>query len=205
MVVDARELHAALGVGKDFSTWIKSRIKQYGFVEHQDYVTAKNLRSPISGSSKAREQVAIDYYITLDMAKELAMVERNEKGRAVRKYFIECERRAYQATKASLLLEGKPMDRAWLWEGKPAGGLALAQEPKSPTAGYIVAFAKAKNKRSAISQMAGKAVASTSRTERLVDRNTKAERPGLKAGAFAFVPALEVSDARSDPVRARRP
>lgn len=81
LVVDARELHAALGVGKDFSTWIKSRIKQYGFVEHQDYVTAKNLRSPISGSSKAREQVAIDYYITLDMAKELAMVERNEKGR----------------------------------------------------------------------------------------------------------------------------
>lgn len=95
--VNARDLHAFLEVGKDFSTWIKGRIKQYGFVEHHDFVTAQNLRSPVLGSTKARAQIAIDYYLSLDMAKELAMVERNEKGKQARQYFIECERRAQEA------------------------------------------------------------------------------------------------------------
>ena len=92
--VNARDLHAFLEVGKDFSTWIKGRIEQYSFVEHHDYVTAKNLRPPVLGSTKARAQIAIDYHLSLDMAKELAMVERNDKGKQARLYFIECERRA---------------------------------------------------------------------------------------------------------------
>jgi anti-repressor protein len=92
--VNARDLHAFLEVGKDFSTWIKDRMAQYGFIEHHDFVTAQNLRSPVSGSSKARAQVATDYHLSLDMAKELAMVERNERGKQARLYFIECERRA---------------------------------------------------------------------------------------------------------------
>ena len=79
--VNARELHVFLGVGKDFSTWVNDRIQKYGFVEHHDFVTAQNLRPPASGSTKARAQIAIDYHITLDMAKELAMVERNDKGK----------------------------------------------------------------------------------------------------------------------------
>lgn len=92
--VNARDLHAFLEVGKDFSTWIKDRIAQYGFVEHHDYVTAQELSYPKSESSKARPQRTIAYYLSLDMAKELAMVERNEKGKQARLYFIECERRA---------------------------------------------------------------------------------------------------------------
>ena len=92
--VNARDLHAFLEVGKDCSTWVKARIEQYGFVEHNDLVTAQNLRSPVLGSTKARAQIAIDYHLTLDMAKELAMVERNNKGKQARLYFIECERRA---------------------------------------------------------------------------------------------------------------
>jgi anti-repressor protein len=92
--VNARDLHAFLEVGKDFSTWIRDRIEQYGFVEGRDFITYQDLRSPNSGSTKARPQVAIEYALTLDMAKELAMVERNEKGKAARAYFIECERRA---------------------------------------------------------------------------------------------------------------
>ena len=91
--INARELHAFLEVGKDFTTWVKDRIQKYGFVEHHDFVTAQNLRSPVLGSTKARAQIAIDYHITLDMAKELAMVERNDKGKQARQYFIECERR----------------------------------------------------------------------------------------------------------------
>ncbi|KQO43064.1 phage antirepressor KilAC domain-containing protein [Methylobacterium sp. Leaf85] len=91
--VDARELHAFLCVGRDFTTWIKERIVAYGFVEGTDFVVTQDLRSPVSGSTKSRPQVSSEYAITLDMAKELGMVERNDQGRRVRQYFIDCERR----------------------------------------------------------------------------------------------------------------
>lgn len=92
--VNARDLHAFLKVGKDFSTWIKDRIDQYGFTENVDFVKYEDVRSPISGSTKSRPQTAIEYAISIDMAKELSMVERNEQGKKARQYFIECERRA---------------------------------------------------------------------------------------------------------------
>lgn len=85
--VNARDLHAFLEVGKDFSTWIKERIEQYGFVKNQDFVC-----SPIPGSKGRGGHNRRDYHLALDMAKELAMVERTEKGRQARRYFIECER-----------------------------------------------------------------------------------------------------------------
>lgn len=86
--VNARELHSFLEVGKDFSTWIKNRIEQYGFVEGVDYLLHKFMEQLPSGAKQK-----IDYHISIDMAKELAMVERNDKGREARQYFIECERR----------------------------------------------------------------------------------------------------------------
>ncbi|SEN67407.1 antA/AntB antirepressor family protein [Nitrosomonas marina] len=93
--VKARELHEFLEVGKDFSTWIKDRINQYDFIEDRDYV----LTFPKIGE---RKNVKItEYHITLDMAKELSMVERNEKGKQARQYFIECER---------IAREPKPVD-----------------------------------------------------------------------------------------------
>jgi len=91
--VNARDLHGFLGVGKDFSTWIKDRIEQYGFVETLDFVLF-----PDSGENSGRGRPAKEYAITLDMAKELAMVERNQKGKQARQYFIDCERRAKAAT-----------------------------------------------------------------------------------------------------------
>lgn len=98
--VNARELHAFLGIGKDFTNWIKDRIEKYGFVENQDYVVVEVLRSPESASAKARVQKAFDYHLTLDMAKELSMVERNEKGKEARLYFLECEKVAKQPSKS---------------------------------------------------------------------------------------------------------
>lgn len=92
--VKARELHAFLGVGKDFSSWIKERIDQFGFTEGVDFVTTEGLSSPKSVSSKSRPQKVKEYHLALDMAKELSMVERNDKGKQARLYFIECERRA---------------------------------------------------------------------------------------------------------------
>ncbi|ELO3636700.1 antA/AntB antirepressor family protein [Salmonella enterica] len=89
--VSARALHRALGIGRDFTSWIKGRIEQYGFIAGTDYVRVENLSSPKRGSAKIRQQVEHDYLLTLNMAKELAMVERGEQGRAVRRYFIQCE------------------------------------------------------------------------------------------------------------------
>ena len=91
--VNARELHAFLEVGKDFSTWIKNRLETLGSIENEDYVVVENLSSPNSGNAKARPQTLKEYYLTLDVAKHLAMMERNDKGKQARKYFIECEKK----------------------------------------------------------------------------------------------------------------
>jgi phage anti-repressor protein len=89
--VNARDLHEFLGVRRDFNTWIKQRIAKYDFVEGVDFI---NLDSPISGNQVGHggDRRSIDYHLTLDMAKQLSMVENTERGRQARKYFIECER-----------------------------------------------------------------------------------------------------------------
>lgn len=83
-LVDARTLHAFLEVGKRFATWITDRIDRYGFSEGEDFFPKRGKTS--------NGRPATEYHITLDMAKELSMVERNDKGRQARRYFIECEK-----------------------------------------------------------------------------------------------------------------
>lgn len=90
LLVNARDLHTFLGVGKRFASWITERIAEYGFVENQDYILVSPNRE-IKGRGGDRRSK--DYHLTLDTAKELAMVERNEKGRQIRRYFIECEKK----------------------------------------------------------------------------------------------------------------
>ncbi|UTO27859.1 antA/AntB antirepressor family protein [Bartonella harrusi] len=89
--VNARELHAFLEVGKDFSNWVTDRIKKYNLVENQDFVCSPNLASKGRGGHNRK-----DYHLTLSVAKELSMVENNKKGREARLYFIECEKLAKQ-------------------------------------------------------------------------------------------------------------
>ena len=89
LLCNARNLHAFLGIGKMFAHWIKDRLGEYGFVENQDFVIAcQNWQAKGRGGHNRKE-----YHLTLDTAKELAMVERNEKGRQIRRYFIECEKK----------------------------------------------------------------------------------------------------------------
>lgn len=88
LLCNARDLHTFLGVGKRFASWITSRITEYGFIENHDFISfSQNWEKPQGGRPTK------DYHLTLDTAKELAMVERNEKGRQIRRYFIECEKR----------------------------------------------------------------------------------------------------------------
>lgn len=103
-LVNARDLHAFLQVGRDFTNWIKSRIDKYGFVENQDFQVFAN-----SGENPAGGRPTSDYHLTLDTAKELAMVENNEQGRAARRYFIDIERRHHAAAvQQSLTAPARP-------------------------------------------------------------------------------------------------
>ncbi len=82
--VNARDLHAFLGITSKFADWIKNRIKECKFLENINFITlSKNLEN----GGKVKE-----YHITLDMAKHLSMIERNDKGHEARQYFIKCER-----------------------------------------------------------------------------------------------------------------
>ena len=90
LLCNARDLHAFLGVKKVFAAWITNRTSEYEFIENQDYILLSNLGKQTSGRGGHNRK---DYHLTLDTAKELAMVERNEKGRQIRRYFIECEKK----------------------------------------------------------------------------------------------------------------
>ena len=83
--VDSRSLHLKLHSGQQYANWINNRITEYGFVEGDDFLITL-LKSTGGRRSK-------NYIISLDMAKELAMLEKNEFGRAIRRYFIEAEKR----------------------------------------------------------------------------------------------------------------
>lgn len=87
--VNARELHEKLGNKKQFANWIQLRIEQYGFVENQDFQVF-NQKVKNSNGGRSRKE----YALSLDMAKELCMVENNDAGRRIRKYFIEVEKKA---------------------------------------------------------------------------------------------------------------
>jgi phage anti-repressor protein len=90
--VDARRLHGFLQSSQDFSNWITARIAKYGFVNGQDFTTITGVSNNSSENPKGGRPPT-DYHVSLDMAKELAMVERTDKGREARKYFIECEKK----------------------------------------------------------------------------------------------------------------
>ena len=83
--VSARELHRFLESKQDFSTWIKNRIEKYGFIEEVDFTLHKFMEGKVWKH---------EYALTIDTAKEIAMVEGNEKGKQARRYFIECEKLA---------------------------------------------------------------------------------------------------------------
>ena len=94
LAVNARELHQFLGAKRDFSNWIKKRLTENKFVEGRGFYARQILASlPIDGHTR----LVFDYILELNTAKELAMQERNDKGRMVRKYFIECERKINEA------------------------------------------------------------------------------------------------------------
>lgn len=82
-LVSARELHEFLEVTERFSNWFNRQL-QYGFVENEDFTGCKVF------NTLAKQELQ-DYAITIDMAKEISMIQRTEKGKQARQYFIKCE------------------------------------------------------------------------------------------------------------------
>lgn len=94
--VSARELHEFLEIGTRFDKWF-IRMCEYGFNENDDFVRVAQKCPTLGGT-----QTIIDYAITLDMAKEISMIQRSEKGKLARQYFISCEKKLREVVKKPL-------------------------------------------------------------------------------------------------------
>lgn len=84
--VNARDLHAFLEVGRDFSNWMKDQIERCDLVENQDFeVFAEKGENPKGGRPSK------EYALSINAAKEISMMSQTEKGKQARRYFIACE------------------------------------------------------------------------------------------------------------------
>lgn len=86
--VSARSLYEFLEVTERFSTWFERQL-QFGFIENQDFTSVKSFTLVNNGAKREID----DYALTIDCAKEISMIQRNEKGKQARQYFIEAEKK----------------------------------------------------------------------------------------------------------------
>lgn len=102
-LVSARELHEFLEVTERFQQWFDKRTAKYSFEENEDFTGVKIFTAVNNGAKQELQ----DYAITIEMAKELSMVQNNEKGKQARKYFIQCEKKLKEVANSQQSL---PMD-----------------------------------------------------------------------------------------------
>lgn len=88
--VMGRELHEFLGVTTRYNDWFP-RMVEYGFTEGKDFNLLKNEQVRFEGNREVTREL-IDHLLTIDMAKELAMIQRTERGKQARQYFIQVEK-----------------------------------------------------------------------------------------------------------------
>ena len=92
--VSMRELHEFLEVQTHFKDWSK-RMLEYGFVENRDFVLVAQKRA--TNNPRNPNTIETDYALSLDCAKEISMIQRSEKGKQAREYFLDCEKKLYSA------------------------------------------------------------------------------------------------------------
>jgi phage anti-repressor protein len=115
LTCDARALHVFMESKQHFADWIKNRIEKYGFTEGVDFIVFHNSMKNPDGGRPSQE-----YSLTLDMAKQLGMVENNAKGMELRRYFIKCEQLAKKAA------QRKPAVKATSSDAITARSLAIS-------------------------------------------------------------------------------
>ncbi len=98
--VNARDLHEVLESETKFADWIKRRLDETDAILNADYIIVSQKRETITEYGK-KASIITEYILTTDIAKEIAMLERNEKGKQVRRYFIEVEK-AYKRDKVAV-------------------------------------------------------------------------------------------------------
>lgn len=125
--VNAEDLHLKIQAKSKFADWIVRRIQKYGFIENKDYI--KIIR-------KVGNATAYDYFITLDVAKELCMVENNEKGREARRYFIEAEKQLLNQPDLKKILNQLETQNQEIQNLKNQLASKEPQKPKNPFAGF---------------------------------------------------------------------
>lgn len=97
-LVSGRELHEFLEIGTKYKDWFP-RMVEYGFDEEIDFVRVAQKRA--TNNSRNPVTTVIDHVISIDMAKEISMIQRTEKGKAARQYFIKCEKKLKEVKKLS--------------------------------------------------------------------------------------------------------
>lgn len=116
-----RDLYVFLDISSNYTTWFK-RMCEYGFEQEKDFVPF--LEETNFGRPTENHQ------ITLDMAKEISMIQRTDKGKEARQYFIECERKLKQITQPSYQIED-PIERAKRWIAEQEERVRLNEENKA--------------------------------------------------------------------------
>lgn len=122
--VSARDLYNFLGCTERFQSWFERQL-QYGFVEDVDYTSVKSFTVVGNGAEKPID----DYAMTIDMAKEVSMIQRSEKSKEARTYFIACEKKLKSLSSPSYMIED-PIQRAekWIEEQKQLKQLVAQNE-----------------------------------------------------------------------------
>lgn len=90
-VVSGRELHEFLEIKTPYTQWF-DRMKDYGFVENQDFVLVSQKCDTQRVSGQKGMAIFVDHAISLNMAKEISMIQKSDLGKQARQYFIECEK-----------------------------------------------------------------------------------------------------------------
>lgn len=90
VVVNGRELHEFLEIGTAYKDWFP-RMVEYGFIENEDFNPLKIERVQLEGNRYVAREV-LDHALSIDMAKEISMIQRNEKGKQARQYFLQVEK-----------------------------------------------------------------------------------------------------------------
>lgn len=131
LTLSARELHKELNIAGRFSRWFE-QMSEYGFEENVDYTSVQNC-TEVQNNGGIQVRELQDYQITLDMAKEIAMLQRNEKGKEIRKKLIELEK-AWNSPE-------KVMARALDIAHKTIANLQIENEEMKPKAIFADAVA----------------------------------------------------------------
>ena len=132
--VNARDIHNYLQVNSKFADWIKRAISKYDFKENIDYTVLKNEKKLNDGVCRP----FTDYIVTMDMAKELAMLENNPKGRETRKYFINCEKELQKSSPYAALQEIATFQKRQLEQLQGMGDILINQQVQISNLANIV-------------------------------------------------------------------